>query len=195
MDNSGSTNEAEADQLSTWIDKAAAEIDANGVQDKRVLLFELQDTVERLSQFESDDTPNALVGSDRTVEDEINKAGSLLAQFAAAHHQIELKPNDSADTDNADTATASNGSTFTPETNGDQPTQPSEDEIRKRVIDLLDQGVSSVSRIANRVLDEFEGVDRDEVNEIVKYERTQWGEMETRGDVEQRIDELEDRIE
>lgn len=63
-----------------------------------------------------------------------------------------------------------------------------ESAIRARAESLVEQGVSSVSRMSNTISKEFEHVDRREITQIASEVRSEAGEMETQGSVETLVD-------
>jgi len=65
----------------------------------------------------------------------------------------------------------------------EMPALTGEDAIRERAEELVEQGVSSVSKISNTIIKEFETVDRIKVKQIAGEVRHEAGEMETKGDV------------
>jgi len=168
--------EAERELVEQWIDHAANEINSHGLQNEKALLFEIQQTVNRLSELES--LSETLLNESSTVDEELDTLGGLLLQFYAAHHNRE------SITDAIEKATDSDtsGVTGTQDAHTHPTLETDEEAVRERAEELIEQGVSSVSRITKTIMTEFDRVDRGDVSQIAAEVRSQAGEMETLGD-------------
>lgn len=157
-----------------WINHAANGIKIHGLQNKKALLFELQQAVDRLSQLESLD-------SDKTkdekiaIDEELDTLGSLLLQYQASHH------NRRCITEAVEIATDSRSTDMSSAVD----LEMDEEAVRERIEELIhEQGVSQVSRVADTILREFDNAERAETTQIVAEVRSEAGEMETLGNPE-----------
>lgn len=158
-----------------WVDHATTEIDMDGIQNTKALLFEIQQAVDRLANLESlsnDPTDD----QQAAIDEMLDTLGSLLLQYHAAHHDQESIMEAIEQTTDADSDSGQTDTTV-------EDTEVNEGVVRERIEGLIhQQGVSQVSRVADIIMKEFDAIDRNEVIQIAAEVRTEAGEMDTLGD-------------
>lgn len=166
-----SETQPENELVKQWMNHAASKIDIHGLQNKKALLFEVQQAVDRLSQLESlDSEPNK--NKQTAIDEELDTLGSLLLQYHATHHDRECI------TEAVEEATDGRTTRTPPAVDMGM----DEHAIRERIEELIhEQGVSQVSRVADIILKEFDNAERAEATQIAAEVRSEAGEMETLG--------------
>jgi len=153
-----------------WARQAVEKIGETDEYDEETLLLEMQTKLGELSQAT---LSNGTTGGLSRVDDDLDELGVLLLQLCDrlhSHNGFNF----------SDTYVES----FNNKKGQSELERPSEDQLRERAESLVDQGVSSVSKVSDIILKEFDNVDRFEINEIVSEVRSEAGEMETRGDID-----------
>ena len=161
-----------SDVVDRWARQAVEKINETDEYDDEILLLEMQTKLGELTQAI---LSNSSTGSLSRVDDELDELGGLLLQLCDRHHsdtRFNLAENQLTQVEPLDE-----------ETEQIELEKPSEDQLRDRAESLVEQGVSSVSKISDIILKEFDNVDRFEINQIASEVRSEAGEMETRGDI------------
>lgn len=182
------------DLTDRWAEQAkddASTLDIEGDGEEE-LLIAMQTALGDLSRAVANTPPDRPTGSETEVDEKVAELGGLLLRFNATFHDRDISALIDDPHEQSGTQTTSTGvedlETVNEITRDEQP-GPSDDEIRRRVEELVEQGVSSVSRISSIILKEYTGVDRRDVNKIASEVRDEVGDMETLGDPDKLVGE------